>query len=43
MYKTLKELYRRGRIKESGIYQAANDGVITKEQAEEIIQGGRNA
>lgn len=37
MEKTLKDLYRRGKIEAAGIYKAAEDGLITKEQAENII------
>lgn len=37
MYKALKELYRRGKINDAGIYKAAADGLITNEQAETII------
>lgn len=37
MYKALKELYRRGKINDAGIRKAAADGLITTEQAEEIL------
>ena len=37
MFNMLKELYRRGKIKDTGIYKAVSDNIITKEQAEQII------
>ena len=37
MYKALKELYRRGKINAAGIEKAASDGLISSEQAENII------
>lgn len=38
MYKALKELYRRGKINAAGIEKAAADGIITRDQANEIMQ-----
>lgn len=37
MFSTLKELYKRGKIKDAGIYKAVSDNIITQEQAEQII------
>lgn len=37
MYKALKDLYRRGKVNDAGIYKAAADGLISNEQAENII------
>lgn len=36
MFKTLKNLYRRNKITESGLRKSVEDGIITKEQYTEI-------
>lgn len=37
MYDRLKRLYKAGRLSEQGVRNAATKGLITQEQAEEII------
>lgn len=37
MYERIKRLYQEGRLTEAGVRNAAKKGLITEEQAEEII------
>ena len=37
MYERIKRLYQEGRLSEAGVRNAAKKGLITEEQAEEII------